>query len=234
MKELGKKVVNFIRDQAWQFIGVVVAIFLFYLATSSQNKSLSYQIISDTSLVNKTSGSIETRIQVLFDQKKVTDPHIVLVKIINSGNVSISSGDFERALSLTFGENVRVLDATIVDQFPKDLQPSQRVEEEIITGTNELKSQSIKIDRLLLNPGDYLTVGVLLDGYKGDFSANARINGVKEIKNTTDNQTSTNADQAVNLYLVFFVTSTILLIALYPLGGIKIIRNIASWYRSSP
>ena len=87
-----------LRDQIWQFVGaafgfVAIIISIILWRTQRRRKALSYDIISRAPLLS-VDDEIKGKLKIYFDGKPVQDIHLVLVKIINSGNVPIVSTDY--------------------------------------------------------------------------------------------------------------------------------------------
>jgi len=118
---------------------------------------------------------LKGKIQVTFEGTPVQNVHLVLLKILNNGNVPIASSDFELPLSFSFGEKSRILSAQVTDTKPKSLKPILEVE-----------PQQIMLQPTLLNSGDTITVKLLFAQYGNTIEPDGRVIGVKEITRAAD------------------------------------------------
>ena len=170
---------DWIRDPAWQFIGsvlafigIVVAFVVHYLQKNM--KRLSYHTRTNISLVSLRDG-VAPRITIAYDGKPVSNVRLLEITFANTGNMPITSKEFERPLILSFAGEARVLAAEISQQRPANLgaQVSQG-------------EKSIAIAPLLLNRGDSFTVRTTVSDSNGEFKADTRIVGVAELVPTRD------------------------------------------------
>ena len=170
---------NILNNQIWTAIGVIatiilglaaiiVAIILFLLG--KKKKRLAYYIVSNTQLVG-IENSIQDKIKILYDEKQVTNVHLISIKFINSGNEPISVDDFDKPISIRYDSNVNVLTHEILEKYPKNLDAVTRGKEEVI-----------EVEPLLLNIKDEFTVNILASNFDGDIDISARIRGVKELE----------------------------------------------------
>lgn len=161
---------NWLRDGIWQFIGVVLALFAI-LITLRQNsrKSISFEIVADISILNAKGDNDE--LKVYYKGTPINDPRLVEIRIFNSGNTSISRSDYEKPLEIAFGFNCVVVDAEVVDTYPKDIEVQLAISNGKLTFSSGL-----------LNSGDSVKVRVLLDGNKGQAIIKGRIVGVRQIQ----------------------------------------------------
>lgn len=166
---------EFLRDPIWQFIGAILAviaiaisIFFFYLQRTK--KSLIYDVLLDYPLLSSKSG-LENRVQILFDDKYVSNVYIFVLRIYNDGNVAILPTDFVEPLHFSFGDNSEILEMEIVENNPTNLKPKFQIDKNTIT-----------LHPLLLNGGDNITLKLLLSKPEMHFESNARIVGVNKIR----------------------------------------------------
>ncbi len=195
-----------LRDNIWQFIFSLLSIGLavyFYLR-QRQRKSLSYRVLAKTPLVI-VSESVKDRLRVTYDRRPVVEPYLVLLKIVNDGNVPITRGDFETPLSFSLGEMTSIPSVEFADSSPKTLRPTLEVVDEPIPMTGEERETywrhktpstsetpmrfegepRITIESTLWNPGDSITLKLLLSQFNGVIECDSRIVGVREVKDIT-------------------------------------------------
>lgn len=164
-----------IRDPMWQFfgailvvIGIIISIILFWI--QRPKSSLSWKIVSNTPLV-KISSEIRGNLQVLFEGNPAKDIQLIIVRIINTGNVSIKSGDYEHPIKLNFDENAQILTTEVIETIPNNIKASANIEE-----------NRVFISPTLLNKGDSITIKTLVNQFNNHISVDGRIVGVKDIK----------------------------------------------------
>lgn len=145
---------DFFRDPAWQFVGVVLALlslggafWIYWL--QRQAKELAFGLISSHRLV-AVADEVSSRVTVQLDGKPIKNLHLLVYGLKNSGHRAISAGDFERPLTIHFSEGY-VVSSELVCQFPKNLG-----------ATLEGSDRSVRLEPLLLNSGDHLLIQVLL------------------------------------------------------------------------
>lgn len=172
-------ILDIIRDPMWQFIGailvvigIIISIILHWI--QQPKNSLSWKIVSNTPLV-KISSEIRGNLQVLFEGNPVKDIQLIIVKIINSGNVSIKSGDYERPINLNFDINAQILTAEVINTIPSNIEASTNIE-----------GNKIFITPTLLNKGDSITIKTLVNQFDNHISVDGRIVGVKDIQKIAD------------------------------------------------
>ena len=162
------------RDPMWQFVAVLLAIIAILVSISlylkqRRRKILSYEIVSRTPLLSMEE-EIKGTLKILYDGQPVERVHLIVVKIINSGNVPILSTEYERPISLSLGEEARVLTAEVSKTYPDSLKASVTIEE-----------NKIVLAKTLLNGGDSVTLKMLVSKYGRKINVDGRIIGVKEI-----------------------------------------------------
>jgi hypothetical protein len=141
-----------------------------FLFKQRARKSLKYEILANTSLLSNKK-EIKGKLKILFEEMPVEDVHLIVVKIINSGNVPIAQTDYEQPISLRFSAKSQILTSEISDTNPKGLPATATIDD-----------SQIILNPILLNNGDTITVKMLVNQFDGNIDVNGRINGVKEIK----------------------------------------------------
>jgi hypothetical protein len=165
---------DIIRDPFWQFIGVILAliaiiatIVIFYF--QRQKKSLAYEIQTNTPVLT-ISEQVAGKVKVLYEDKPIKNAQLIVIKLINNGNQPITSNDYERNFSCTFGVNSKILSSEIIEPTPEELKPKLSVNE-----------NQIVLEALLLNEKDFLVIKTLVADFKDEIDIDARIIGVKKI-----------------------------------------------------
>lgn len=163
---------EWIRDNIWQCVEVIfgavtiIVTIIIYLRQRKQKK-ITYEAILRSDLVN-VEDEVISKIQILYDKKSIDNIFLFIVKIINSGTVPIVRSDFETPINIEFAEKGKVLEADVINVSPKNLA----------VDIKNSKS-GVSIQPLLLNPGDSITVKILLTNYT-DAVISGRIAGVRE------------------------------------------------------
>ena len=171
-----------IRDPLWQFVTVVIIAIIAIIVTiilyliQRRRKSLSWEIISNTPLLS-IDEEIRGNLQVLFAGKPVQDVQLIILKIINSGNVPIKSTDYERPINLKLGENALILTAKVTEKNPSGLETPI---------TNE--GTRVVLEPTLMNEGDSFTIKMLVNQFDDQITVDGRIVGVKDIQKTTSSK----------------------------------------------
>jgi hypothetical protein len=89
--------------------------------------------------------------------------------------VPIVSADYERPVSLSFGEGAQILTAEVAETDPDSIQTSVNI------GKSVTGASSIVLEPVLLNGGDSITLKLLVSQL-GEIGVNGRIVGVKDIR----------------------------------------------------
>lgn len=163
------------RDPMWQFLGVIVAIIIGFISIflylrDRNRKALSYDVISNTSLVD-VKEEVKERLEIFYNKKPVSQLYLSLIRIVNSGNMPILASDFTCPVTLTFAEGTQIVSAEIIEKHPKRLE-----------ATVESRGNEAAVNLTLLNGGDSLTIKILSSGGEGTVTVDGRIVGVGEIK----------------------------------------------------
>jgi len=160
------------RDPVWQFVGVVLGIGASVAIYRLQklNKRLYYEIISRTTLLT-VREELENKVQVLYEGSPVQSLTVFLVRVWNAGSEPIKSSDFERPLSFAAVEPAQILTVVTTAVLPESLTPELFFE-----------AHSLTVAPMLLNPGDSLTLKVLVKNASASLKPDARIVGVTRIQ----------------------------------------------------
>lgn len=211
--------IDLLRDPVWQFGGVllalvaiVISIIIYFL--QRQKKALSYSLVSITNLLTDHE-EFEGKLQVLYEGQSAKNISLVILKFINSGNVPITSNDYERQLSILFGEDSKILSAVVIEMEPKNLGADAIVDH-----------NRIRIKEILLNPKDAVTLKILASDFDR-FVIDGRIIGVKEI----DDFGRASKFQKLLLFLfsIIFLIGMYLLMKHSPAFQVQPLSAFSSW-----
>jgi hypothetical protein len=164
--------IELLRDPAWQFIGAVITlvaltatIIIYWL--QRQRKAISYEVVSKNQLLT-VREELEGKLQVLYEGQPARDICLLIIKLFNSGNVAVSSTDYERQISFNTGASSKILSAVVTDVEPQNIFVEIDVEE-----------SRVKVRPVLLNPKDSITLKLLVSDFSGAVSPDGRVIGVK-------------------------------------------------------
>lgn len=194
---------DILRDTVWQFVfgflGIGIAVLIYFL--QRRKKSLSYQVISETPLLTVKEG-LEGNIKILFGEKPVPNVHLVVLRILNNGNIPILSNEFQNDLRFSFGQKTTILSAEVTDTLPKTFKPTIAIE-----------SDCVVLQPTLLNGGDMATIKLLLAGYNNKIECDSRIVGVKDVKRVNESFNLSGIYTSVGIIL--FITGVVLFSMLF-------------------
>lgn len=180
---------NKLRDPIWQFVIGILALALTFVGTwrALNTKALSVEVVSETPLLT-VQDEAAGRLQIAFEGKPVQDVILSIIKVSNTGDVPILVTDFQRPLTLSFGQNAEVLSAEVVEMTPPNIGASAKA-----------VSNIVELSPVLLNSGDTATLKILLTKYENNVTVDARIVGVGQVVlNTIKSPTMWH-------YLIYFI-----------------------------
>jgi len=164
---------QFLRDPAWQFVGAIVAFLALVLSLviasiQRRRKRLAYQILTDTPFFT-VQEEVKGRVQMLLDGAPVEDPSLIVLRVMNRGNMPIRVANFQRPLSFTFGDKAEVIAAEVIRQRPANL-----------TAAVTFENGKVTLTPLLLNGGDSLDIKCLVSRVEF-IDDDARVEGVSAV-----------------------------------------------------
>jgi len=178
---------------------ITVSFIIFYL--SRNKKRLSYEKLSISPLLD--SGPNKQDLQVLYKNKPVNEAKSVVLKIWNSGTVSIKEEDFVDNLVISFDKDIEVLGANIYETNPECVKKYTRISHNTL--------QEVIIEKLLINRGDTIYISILVnDNTPGDVinpKVEGRIVGLKRIQQSNSNKVPLSI--GILLFIVIFITTGI-------------------------
>lgn len=166
-----------LRDSAWQFVGVVIAILALLITVwiywlQKNRKRFSYEILASSELLT-TSEEIHGRIEVLFDKRPVQNVRLIILRFTNDGNIPILDTDFYEPLQISFGGETKILSAEIVGCSPQSFNPKGSIHED---------GHSFSVLPTLINSQDSFTIKFLLAQHaRGSLKIYSRIVGISSI-----------------------------------------------------
>jgi hypothetical protein len=148
-------------------LGVAGPIGWDYYKTKSE---LELQLIDDSPIVEKS--KTPTGLRITYAGEPVDELYRATFSIRNSGRTPLLQKDVISPISIQLLKSSKIIEASIVDVAPKNLDASVQF--------NKADAR-ITVAFLLLNPGDRINVGVLMQSSDIEFSASARIANISEI-----------------------------------------------------
>jgi hypothetical protein len=134
-------------------------------------RRVSYQFLSITPLLTARQED-EKRLRVTFEGEPVSDVSVVVVQLFNSGNQPIIESDFVEPITVAVGEGGRVLAAEVIEKVPEQLTQDVSAD-----GTRAVMSRG------LLNPGDVVTLKLVVAELRPAFVIGGRVVGVSRFRN---------------------------------------------------
>ena len=182
---------DFFSSPVWQFfsgIGAIIAIPIAIIAVvvailayrqQKQRKEIAYQIISNAPIIS-FNQAIKERVQVLIDGKPIKNARLIVFKIWNSGNISISTEDYFEPIGFKFEKDM-VLGSDLLETEPKDL-----IDQMDAKSFLKAEPQLIELTKFALNPGNSISFTALLAG-KSSINKSGRIKDgiIKEISSSS-------------------------------------------------
>lgn len=175
--------------------GIVVPILLWQ--SDHASRSLSVRLVSAVALQPEKNPSVED-LQITLDGVKIESPYLSTLELTNDGSKSISANEFESPLEIRVAENSQVVRARIEHSQPNG-----------IPGTLVSDKNIIKLQPLLLNPSDTLTLAIITSGGQPIFVPQARIAGVSKVL-YEDTTTKKNGWKQAAFFLSLATFSTVL------------------------
>lgn len=157
-----------LKETILAIIAISVSIYLYI--KQRRTKSLEYDIDSITELLS-VKDEIKGDLEIKYKGSLIENVHLIIIKIINTGNVPILGSDFDDNLTIEFNEDATVISEEVIEKNPNDF--------EIFTKIN---MNSIELSNTLWNEGDYIIIKTLVTNFKKEIMLKGRIVGVREIK----------------------------------------------------
>lgn len=204
------------RDPIWTFVAAIVAVLalivtIIIFVSQKRKKSLSWVILSRTELLNNRQ-EIEGKIKILFEDKEIKDVSLIIIRMLNSGNVPIAASDYEENLRINFGENAKIILAEITSTNP-----------EYLPVTYNIRKNLVEFFPSLLNSKDGFTLKILASEAARQPAVSARILGIRQITKLKEG----------SVLSVIFVTIGMLLMMAGPIYLIKSNSNFLNFEISS-
>lgn len=201
--DLPSQALTVLRDGSWQFVGamltivsIVVAIWIY---RGQSRKALQYGVLS-RELVAR-SPSVARRIQIVANGETLNSPRLVLLKVINSGNLPIPADNYEHPLIAHVGG--RIVDCELSNTAPEELRT-------YVKWTQD-EDNRLKFDKFLLNQGDWFELQMLVSmdscSSQPSTSLEGRIAGVKHLERKLYEQIHDDSNVVKNVLIYSAIVS---------------------------
>ena len=162
---------TFFRDGTWQFIGALLALVaVFFAAKQTKKKRLQYEVQTSSELLTQ-SEELAGKVQVLFENREVSNIDVWVVRVANTGNMEILQSDFVTPVRFSFAASAVVLSAAIVRSTPENLGARVDVESNVVT-----------LQPLLMNSGEHMAIKMLVaNSAQKIVSVSARVVGMTAV-----------------------------------------------------
>jgi hypothetical protein len=137
------------------------------------SKAISVETVSRATVADLTDPALAA-LKLTFNEEPVNRVTAATIEVINSGTEPIERADFERPLTLRFGGSAPLLAATVGERAPQNLAPLL-----------DYDLNAVRIEPMLLNPGDRFRLTLHLRGQFNEPEVDARISGIKEVSRMT-------------------------------------------------
>ncbi|HEX7058345.1 MAG TPA: hypothetical protein VF176_00640 [Solirubrobacterales bacterium] len=109
-------------------------------------------------------ASLPETFSLIHRDLEVTDPAIMILRIVNTGDRAITPQSFENDIVLRLTGVSEVISATCTARRPEDLEP-----------TFLLDGECAKLKPILINPGDLMQIQLLSAGQASEVSVSGRV-----------------------------------------------------------
>jgi hypothetical protein len=153
---------GWLADNWFALAGVLVGLLGGWLIALWQRepKRLDFEIVNSVAILTPHAEMIRGSLQVLYDDVPLNDPHIVTIRIVNTGKRAVVRDDFVQPIEIEY-ENNAPFDGNVVEESHEGLfQPESIFGED---GESVIPSMLPE----LMNPGDFFAVQLLSDGGPG-------------------------------------------------------------------
>lgn len=158
------------RDPIWQFLGFVGASILAVVLYLRQRRVRKLAWHTRSEAVLSVEEQLRGRIKIMVDDRPETEVHILVLRLINTGNDPIPAEAYEHPIRFTLGTTAILLTARVNNTSQPSLKPVLKTSPDGLT-----------IEPLLLNDGDWVEIKVIASQFDGPIVVDGRITGVKAI-----------------------------------------------------
>jgi hypothetical protein len=128
-------------------------------------KRMVYDLSTNRRIVTRTTYQTSGVLRVMYGERKLEDPHLVVVRLANDGKVEVRPEDWQKPFTLN--TESEIIDSDVVGTSSEGINAS-------IMGREPYK---IYCNKMLMNRDEWFDVQILIDGPGGISDASARIAG---------------------------------------------------------
>jgi hypothetical protein len=165
------------RNLDWKWIwGILITIIIGILPfiisiPSSRNKSLAVKENFNSQIVSISNDSLRKNLTFFYKDKRLDNLYTIEISLVNDGAETINKQDFEKPLIIKFDSPSKIFSYEVVRSNPTNINYHINSD-----------SNSLSIEPMLINPGDELTIGILISNLSKIPTIDGRISGIKEVK----------------------------------------------------
>ncbi|QZP34755.1 hypothetical protein [Pseudomonas sp. DR48] len=160
-----------------------------------ETHSITVKLLASTTLQPGGQTGIQD-LQVSLNGRKIDDPYLSLMEVVNDGSKSILSNDFETPIELIPQGESLIVTAQVTSTTPAN-----------ITAKVSTEDKRVMIAPYLSNPEDSIFITVITSGGQPSFTTRARIASVKNVNYLDSSVPKTNNVKfAIKIFSAFCMT----------------------------
>ncbi|GAA2608939.1 hypothetical protein ACWCO0_30335 [Streptomyces tubercidicus] len=196
-------------------VGILGLVLAFLSHRRHQRTRIGYRLVADSHLVQNMDG-IEN-LGIHYDGRVLSRPRLMVLEIINAGNVAVRREDYQDDLKATFPGGVEIVWSSVHGT------PSS------VTADVRVAADTVELGRPLLNAQDVLTLQVLVNGDVTGVEITGRAAGFSEVERLAGPSTgvrrgllgSPSSIALVTLMSIALIATAWLVYKLWPATGEK-------------
>lgn len=160
-------------DSGWiaVYIALTLGLVQVYQVLNRRRPAIRYEVSPVNHLVSINENA-SAAVEVFFHGKKVPDVAMLWLTVKNVGNSAIRAAEITTPLGIRFPDAQEIISCHLEKVSPESLRNEVAV---------SVVDDRVHISPCLLNPDDMISVGVVVEGYKGH-RVHGRIEGIRELK----------------------------------------------------
>jgi hypothetical protein len=170
-------------------ISIWVSIYIFI--KQKKSKKLGFITMLNYNMFN-IKEIVKEKISITYAGEKAEYLRLIILKIVNNGDLPIIKTDFENEIQIIFNKNSKLIDAEIIQKSPENIDLNFKI-----------KSDKILIEPCLINPKDFFIIRAILNSAEDNFFVNSRIAGIEMIKEIVVKDSKINRS---NIYLYYIIS----------------------------
>ena len=171
------------------FIGIfgsgltlILTLLTLFLQWQQSNVSLSYEVVDASPLIKSEEVSQDWELR--YQNRKVSNPHLVIYKITNSGSKAITKSDYDQPILINLGESASILESSVVLMSSSNRETTvedNAYSNNLIVRTDD--KHTVEIEPTLLNSKDSLLVKIIAENINIDTLGipSIRVSGVQDV-----------------------------------------------------